>query len=98
MAYSVTPLSGINLYSTVNTNPNSEGTPIPTIGPLGLQAWGNDGKRYVLAKAAAAITAGTTVCSVNPTTFAATATGGTYASPAVALATNDIAWFATASV
>lgn len=98
MTYSVTPTSGINLDYVVETNPNSAGTGVPTIGPLGLQVNGSDGKRYVLAKAGATIAASTAVVSVSPTTFIATATGGSYLSPAVALASGDFAWFAAASV
>lgn len=98
MAYSVTPLSGIDLTSIVATNTNSAGTTVPTIGPLGLEVFGSDGKLYVLAKAGATITASTAVCSINPETFAATATGGAYTSPAVALASGDYAWFNKASV
>jgi hypothetical protein len=60
--------------------------------------FGSDGKLYVLAKAGATIAASTAVCTVNPTTFVATATGGSYASPAVALASGDYAWFGKASV
>ncbi len=100
MAYSVTPTSGINFNDIVNTNLNSAGVAIPTVGPLGTQVFGSDGKRYVLAKVAssATIPASTNVCSVNASTFAATATGGTYLSPAVALVAGDVAWFAAASV
>jgi hypothetical protein len=38
------------------------------------------------------------VCTVNTTTFAATATGGSYLSPSTALATGDRAWLSKASV
>lgn len=98
MAYSVSPVIGATLTSTVTTNPNSAGVAVPTEGPLGLQVFGSDGKLYVLAKAGATIAASTAVCTVNPTTFVATATGGSYASPAVALASGDYAWFGKASV
>jgi hypothetical protein len=98
MSYSITPTSGINLDDKVATNPNSAGTGVPANGPLGSQVFGSDGKRYVLAQAGAAIAASTAVCTVNATTFAATATGGSYLSPAVALSTGDYAWFAAASV
>jgi len=98
MPYSVTPTSGINLNDLVNTNLNSAGVAIPTVGPLGTQVFGSDGKRYVLAIAGATIAASTAVCSVSPTTFIATATGGTYGSPAVSVPTDSYAWFAAASV
>lgn len=98
MSYSITPTSGINLDDKVATNPNSAGTGVPANGPLGSQVFGSDGKRYVLAVAGATIAASTAVCTVNATTFVATATGGSYLSPAVALASGDYAWFAAASV
>lgn len=98
MSYSITPTSGINLDDVVNTNPNSAGTAIPVNGPLGSQMFGSDGKRYVLGVAGAAITASTATCSINASTFVVTASGGTYASPAVAVASGAYAWFAATSV
>lgn len=98
MAYSVSPVVGINLSTTVATQTNSAGTAVPTFGPLGTQVWGSDGRRYVLAQANASISASDTDCTVNATTFLATASGGTYDSPAVALVSGDVAWFSDASV
>lgn len=98
MAYSVSPVIGATLTSISATNPNSAGVAIPTDGPLGLQVFGSDGKLYVLAKAAASISASDADCSVDATTFAATASGGSYLSPAVALVSGDVAWFGKASV
>lgn len=98
MAYSVSHVIGTTLTSTVPTNPNSAGVAIPTEGPLGLQVFGSDGKLYVLAKAGASISASDTDCSVDPATFVATASGGAYTSPAVALSSGDYAWFSKASV
>jgi len=98
MAYSVTPLSGIDLVSLAQTNPNSAGTAIPTIGPLGTQVFGSDGDLYVLAQANASIPASTAVCTVNPTTFLVTASGGAYTSTTTALVSGDVAWFSKASV
>ena len=92
MAFSVTPTSGINFSAVYPTAADAQ------IGPLGLEVFGSDGKIYVLAKAGAAIPASTAVCSIDPATFAATATGGAYASPATALATGNVAWFGKASV
>jgi len=92
MAFSVTPTSGIDFSAVYPV-----GT-IPTTGPYGTEVFGSDGKIYVFAKAAGAIPASTAVCTVNPSTFAATATGGAYASPATALVTGDSAWFGKASV
>jgi hypothetical protein len=98
MSYSITPTAGINLDYEVQTNPNSAGTGVPVNGPLGSQVFGSDGKRYVLARAGAAITASTATCSINASTFVVTPSAGSYASPAVALASGDYAWFAAASV
>ena len=99
MAYTITPLSGVNLVSTTTTNPNSAGTAIPTFGPLGTQVFGSDGKRYVFAKAGASLSASTATCTVNASTFVVTtATDGAYTSPAVTLASGDYAWFAHSSV
>lgn len=98
MPYSVTPTSGINLNDIVTTNLNSAGTAVPTIGPLGLQVFGSDGKLYVLGKANASIPASTAVCTVNATTFLVTASGGSYTSPAYALVSGDFAFFGEASV
>jgi hypothetical protein len=98
MAYSVSPVIGATLTSTVTTNTNSAGTAVPTSGPLGLQVFGSDGLLYVLAKANASIPASTAVCTVSPTTFLVTASGGAYTSPAVALVSGDFAWFSKASV
>ncbi len=98
MAYSVSHVIGTTLTTTVPTNTNSAGTAIPTEGPLGLQVFGSDGRLYVLAKAGATISASDTACSVDPSTFVATASGGSYTSPAVALASGDYAWFSKASV
>lgn len=98
MSYSITPTAGINLDDVVQTNPNSAGTGVPVNGPLGSQVFGSDGKRYVLARAGAAITASTATCSINASTFVATGSAGSYTSPAVAVASGDYAWFAAASV
>jgi len=65
---------------------------------LGSQVWGSDGKRYVYAQANASISASTTACTVNATTFLATGSGGSYTSPPVAMVSGDQGWFAAASV
>ena len=98
MAYSVTPTAGIDLTNISNYNEASDGTDIPTQGPLGSQVFGSDGLRYVFAKAGGAIPASTAVCTVNASTFSATASGGTYTSPATAMASGDYGWFSKASV
>ena len=98
MAYSVSHVIAVDLNNTVTTNTNSAGTAVPTIGPLGTQIFGSDGKIYVLGKANASIPASTAVCTVNASTFLVTASGGAYTSPAVALSSGDYAWFGKASV
>ena len=98
MAYSVTPLIGVDLTSVVTTNLNSAGVAVPTFGPLGTQVFGSDGKRYVLAKAGATIAASTAVCDINTSTFSVAASGGSYTSPATGLVSGDYAWFSKASV
>lgn len=65
---------------------------------LGDQVWGSDGKRYVYAQANASITASDTDCTVNATTFLATASGGSYTSPATNMSSGDRGWFSAASV
>ena len=65
---------------------------------LGTILHGSNGRFYVYGQANAAIPASTAVCTVNATTFLATATGGSYLSPATALATGDRCWFSKASV
>jgi len=98
MAYSITPQAGIDITNISTYNESSDGTDIPTQGPLGSQVFGSDGLRYVFAKAGAAITATLTTCTVNASTFVATASGGTYTSPATAMASGDYGWFSKASV
>lgn len=66
MAYSVTPISGVNLSSATQTQLASDGsTLIPAMGPLGNEVFGSDGKRYVFAKAGNAFTASETSCSIT---------------------------------
>lgn len=96
--YTVLPIAGVNLNGTTTTNPNSAGTSVPTFGPLGAETFGSDGKRYVFAKAGATIAASTAVCDIDPATFVVAATGGSYTSPTIALASGDYAWFSKASV
>jgi hypothetical protein len=97
MSYSTLPIAGVDLGENAYTNPNSAGTAVPTIGPLGLQTFGADGFRYVFAQAGAAIGASTATCTVNASTFQATASGGTYLSGA-SMASGDYGWFSKASV
>ena len=97
MAFSITPLAGIDLYNTAQTNLNSAGTAIPTIGPTGAEVFGSDGKRYVFAQAGVAIAASTTTCVINASTFIATLGVGSYMSGA-SMASGDYGWFGIASV
>ena len=92
MAFSVTPTAGIDFSAVYATTADA------TIGPLGLEVFGSDGKIYVLAKAGGAIPASTAVCSIDPSTFVATSSGGAYTSTATALVSGNVAWFSKASV
>lgn len=65
---------------------------------LGEQRFGSNGRLYVYGQANASIPASTAVCTVNATTFLVTASGGSYLSPAVAMASGDLGWFSKASV
>jgi hypothetical protein len=99
--FSVTPEIGIDLVNTLPatlyaTGGAQQGYTAPY--PIGLQVFGSDGKRYVFSKANASISASTTVCTVSATTFLATASGGSYTSPATTMVTGDFGWFAAASV
>jgi len=96
MAFSVTPLVGIDLTNTVTAANIALGYPVNQL--LGVQVWGSDGLRYVFAKANATIAASTTVCDINTTTFLVAATGGAYTSPAYAMVSGDYGWFSKASV
>jgi len=96
MPFSTNPQLGIDLVNTVPASDIASGRAVPH--KIGKQVWGDDGRLYVFAQAGGAIAASTAVCSVNATTFQATATGGGYLSPATAMATGDYAWFSKASV
>ena len=98
MAYTITPLSGIDLVDTQTVAEQALNGGIVTFGPLGAEVFASDGKRYVFAKAGATIAASTAVCDINTTTFVVAATGGSYLSPTVALASGNYAWFSKASV
>ena len=97
MAFSVTPLVGIDLTNVVTAAAITAGQQVANQ-LLGVQVWGSDGLRYVFGKANATITASTTACTVNATTFLVTASGGSYTSPAYGMVTGDYGWFSAASV
>jgi hypothetical protein len=98
MAYTTLPIAGIDLDVTQTAAEIAINGQPANFGPLGTQTFANDGKRYVWAKAGEAITASTATCSVNTTTFVATASAGTYAAPIFTMASGDYGWFSKASV
>ena len=65
---------------------------------IGSEVLAANGKLYVYGQANASISASTAVCTVNASTFLVTASGGSYTSPATAMATGDRGWFSKASV
>lgn len=97
MPFSVTPMSGAKLDDIVLASDVAAGRDFPAVA-IGTQAWGNNGRLYVYARANASITASTAVCTVNATTFLATASGGSYTSPAINMVSGDFGWFHKASV
>jgi hypothetical protein len=98
MAFTITPLSGIDLVNTQTVAQQTANAGLVTFGPLGAEVFASDGKRYVWAKAGSTIAASTTTCSINTTNFVATGGAGNYAGPAVAMASGDYGWFGAASV
>jgi hypothetical protein len=98
MAYTITPLSGIDLNDIQTVAEQALNGGVVTFGPLGAEVFASDGKRYVWARAGATITASVATCSINASTFAATGSGGSYTGPTVAMASGDYAWFSAASV
>ena len=98
MAYSVDNVAGVDLVGLTQTNTNSANVNIHVFGPLGTLLNASDGKIYVFAKANASIPASTATCTIDPTTFLVTATGGAYTSPATAMTSGQYAWFSKAGV
>jgi hypothetical protein len=97
MAFTTLPIAGVDLVD-IQTVAEQATTNGVTFGPLGVQTFANDGLRYVWAKAGEAITASTATCSINTTTFVATASAGTYKAPVTTMASGDYGWFSKASV
>lgn len=93
--FTTTPKVGVDLNTIYLAADIANGIARPK---LGDQVFTTDGKRSVFAQASASIPASTAVCTVNATTFLATASGGAYLSPAVAMASGDQGWFDAASV
>lgn len=94
--YSRTPSIGADLVGITSAADLAAGKVADAA--LGTQVFGSDGKLHVYAQAGGAIPASTAVCTVNASTFAATSSGGSYTSPATAMATGDRGWFEKASV
>jgi hypothetical protein len=65
---------------------------------LGTVVSGTDGRRYVYAQAGASISANDADCAINTSTFVAAASGGSYRSPPVVMASGDRGWFSVALV
>jgi hypothetical protein len=97
MAFTTLPIAGADLVD-IQTVAEQATTNGVTFGPLGVQTFANDGLRYVWAKAGEAITASTATCSINTTTFVATASAGNYKAPVFTMASGDYGWFSKASV
>ena len=97
MAFTTLPIAGVDLVD-IQTVAEQATTNGVSFGPLGVQTFANDGLRYVWAKAGEAITASTATCSINTTTFVATASAGTYKAPVTTMASGDYGWFSKASV
>jgi hypothetical protein len=98
MAYTVLPIAGVDLVDTQTVAEQALNGGVVTFGPLGAETFGSDGKRYVWAVAGEAITANTATCSINASTFVATASAGTYLAPTATMASGDYGWFSKASV
>ena len=98
MPYGVSGTIGADLNTTIAATDLTTAGGRKPANKLGQQIWGDDGKLYVYAQANASIAASTAVCTVNATTFLATASGGSYTSPPVAMVTGDQGWFGKASV
>lgn len=95
--FTISDVIGVDLVSITTAADLTSGTQRPSA-RLGTQIWSSDGKLFVYGQANASITASTAVCTVSPTTFLVTATGGAYLSPATNMVSGDQAWFAKASV
>jgi hypothetical protein len=98
MAFSTLPIAGVDLVDIQTVAEQATQSGLVTFGPLGTETFASDGLRYVWAKAGEAITASTATCSINTTTFVATASAGTYKAPVTTMASGDYGWFSKASV
>ena len=93
--FTVSPVLGVDLNTTTLAADVLVAEDAPQ---LGTQVFGSNGKIYVYAQANAVIAASDADCTVNATTFLATASGGAYLSPPVAMASGDRGWFSRAGV
>ena len=98
MAFSTLPIAGVDLVDIQTVAEQATLSGLVTFGPRGAETFASDGLRYVWAKAGEAITASTATCSINTTTFVATASAGTYKAPVTTMASGDYGWFSKASV
>lgn len=89
MAFTTLGMSGVN-FDQVDAAPGGF--------KAGTQVFGSDGRLYVYAVAGADISADDADCSINTTTFAVTASGGSYLAPNYAVPTGSYGWFSKASV
>lgn len=99
--FTVTPVLGVDLNTTTlaaDLVVGAAGNGAEDAPQLGTQVFGSNGRIYVYAQANAVISASDADCTVNATTFLATASGGSYLSPAVAMASGDRGWFSRAGV
>ena len=99
MAFSIENRIGLDL---VNTFPatiyGTAANLVRTPHRIGDVAEASDGKLYVFAQASGSIAGATAVCTVSPSTFLATNSGGAYTSPAAAMLNNDFGWFSKSNV
>lgn len=93
MAFSNTPLIGIDLASVISPDDYER-----LSHRLLTRINATDGREYVFARAGATISADTAVVAINTTTGVAAASGGTYKAPAVDVPQNSYAWFSKAGV
>jgi hypothetical protein len=96
--FTVTPVLGVDLNTITTAADIAANTGAEDAPQLGAQVFGSNGRIYVYAQANAVISASDADCTVNATTFLATASGGSYLSPAVAMASGDRGWFSRAGV
>lgn len=100
--FTVTPVLGVDLNTITLAaeiqTASQSGSGAEDAPQLGTQVFGSNGRIYVYAQANAVISASDADCTVNATTFLATASGGSYLSPAVAMASGDRGWFSRAGV